>query len=109
MSVIASTDLHNQNDEVLFDRKTLQKLKNVDIEDMDYEDSEEDLDEREKMKQNEYNDLMIDSGHKIKDLKRSDKAKESEEEDEYDSDVEIKRMNRMNEEIEGLHKQKKDY
>jgi hypothetical protein len=63
MSVIASTDLHNENDEVLFDRKTLQKLKNVDIEDMDYEDSEEDLDEREKMKQNEYNDLMIDSGH----------------------------------------------
>lgn len=40
MSVIATTDIYNQNDEVLFDRKTLEKLKKVDIEDLDYDDKE---------------------------------------------------------------------
>lgn len=35
MSVIASTD-HNQNDDVLFDRRTLEKLKAIDIEELDY-------------------------------------------------------------------------
>jgi hypothetical protein len=48
MSVIASTDIYNQNDEVLFDRKTLDKLlrPEVDIEDMQYapeEDEDEEL------------------------------------------------------------------
>lgn len=38
MSVIASTD-HNQNDDVLFDRRTLEKLKNMDIEELDYNES----------------------------------------------------------------------
>jgi len=37
MSVIASTDLHNENDEVLFDRKTFLKAQEIDIEDLDYE------------------------------------------------------------------------
>ena len=37
MSVIASTDIYNQNDEVLFDRRTLEKMKKVDIEELDYE------------------------------------------------------------------------
>ena len=61
MSVIASTDLNNQNDEVLFDRKTLEKLKSVDIEELDYEDSDFDEDEeKEKYKDNMYNDLMLD-------------------------------------------------
>ena len=32
MSVIASTDIYNQNDEVLFDRKMLEKLQAMDIE-----------------------------------------------------------------------------
>jgi len=41
MSVIASTDPHNENDEVLFDRKTLEKLKDIDIEELDYVDSEQ--------------------------------------------------------------------
>jgi len=45
MSVIASTDIHNQNDEVLFDRKTLEKLQEVDIEDLDYEGSDMSEDE----------------------------------------------------------------
>ena len=42
MSVIASTDIYNQNDEVLFDRRMLEKLQKVDIEDLDYEMSESD-------------------------------------------------------------------
>jgi AdoMet-dependent rRNA methyltransferase SPB1 len=34
MSVIASTDIYNQNDDVLFDRRTLEKLRKVDIEEL---------------------------------------------------------------------------
>ena len=34
MSVIASTDIYNQNDDVLFDRRTFDKLKKVDIEEL---------------------------------------------------------------------------
>jgi hypothetical protein len=45
MSVIASTDIYNQNDEVLFDKRTLEKLQEVDIEDLDYDESEEEDDE----------------------------------------------------------------
>jgi len=45
MSVIASTDIYNQNDEVLFDRRTLEKLQEVDIEELDYDMSEEEEDE----------------------------------------------------------------
>ena len=39
MSIIASTDIYNQNDDVLFDQKTLAKLKKIDIEELDYEDN----------------------------------------------------------------------
>jgi hypothetical protein len=42
MSVIASTDLTNQGDDVLFDRKTLEKLQKVDIEDLDYDEGSDD-------------------------------------------------------------------
>lgn len=45
MSVIASTDIYNQSDEVLFDKRTLDKLQNVDIEELDYEESSEEVDE----------------------------------------------------------------
>jgi hypothetical protein len=38
MSVIASTDLNNQNDDVLFDKRTLEKLHKLDIEELEYED-----------------------------------------------------------------------
>lgn len=37
MSVIASTDIYNQNDDVLFDKKTLEKLRKVDIEELAYD------------------------------------------------------------------------
>ena len=41
MSVIASTDIYNQNDDVLFDRRTLEKLQKVDIEELEYEEDEQ--------------------------------------------------------------------
>ena len=49
MSVIASTDIYNTNDDVLFDRKTLERLKKVDIEELPYDmpDSNENLSEDE--------------------------------------------------------------
>ena len=37
MSVIASTDINNTNDEVLFDRKTFDKLQSMDIEELVYD------------------------------------------------------------------------
>ncbi len=37
MSVIASTDINNTNDDVLFDRRTLEKLRKVDIEELEYD------------------------------------------------------------------------
>jgi len=42
MSVIASTDINNDNDEVIFDRKTLEKLKGLDIEELEYDHSSDD-------------------------------------------------------------------
>lgn len=42
MSVIASTDIYNQNDEVLFDKRTLEKLQKLDIEELSYEEDNED-------------------------------------------------------------------
>lgn len=44
MSVIASTEIYNQNDEVLFDRKTFDKLQKMDIEELDYDVSSEEED-----------------------------------------------------------------
>ena len=40
MSVIASTDINNTNDDVLFDRRTLEKLQKVDIEELSYNESD---------------------------------------------------------------------
>ena len=37
MSVIASTDINNTNDEVLFDRRTFDKLQTMDIEELVYD------------------------------------------------------------------------
>ncbi|MGC3974927.1 MAG: hypothetical protein QM771_11150 [Nitrospira sp.] len=49
MSVIASTDIHN-NDDILLDRKTFEKLKEIDIEEEEYADDEEDEDEEKDLK-----------------------------------------------------------
>jgi len=49
MSVIASTDIYNQNDDVLFDRKTLDKLlrPEVDLEAIEYAPDEDDEENQE--------------------------------------------------------------
>ena len=53
MSVIASTDVYNQNDDVLFDKRTLERLQKVDIEGLDYEHSSGDDDMNKLMKKEE--------------------------------------------------------
>lgn len=53
MSVIASTDVYNQNDDVLFDKRTLERLQKVDIEGLDYEHSSGDDDMNALMKKEE--------------------------------------------------------
>lgn len=48
MSVIASSNIHNENDEVMIDKRTFEKLQELDIEDDDYvdnSDSEEENDD----------------------------------------------------------------
>lgn len=47
MSVIASSDIHNQTDDVLFDKRTFERLQDVDIEDLDYENDSDDDDEND--------------------------------------------------------------
>lgn len=42
MSVIAGTDLNNDNDDILIDKKTFEKLKDMDLEEMEYEVSSSD-------------------------------------------------------------------
>lgn len=46
MSVIASSDPHNNNDDVIFDKRTFERLKNIDIEELEYENSDEEEDEQ---------------------------------------------------------------
>ena len=97
MSVIASSDMHNQNDEVLLDRKTFEKLQEVDIEADEYIDEES---EGEAVAEEEA-DIM--KQRKFKDVGEG----ESEEDEESDEDV--RQVNRMNKEVEEFYKQKKEY
>jgi hypothetical protein len=53
MSVIASSDIHNdENDEVTIDRKTFEKIKDIDIEDDDFVESDESDDEKQEKADN---------------------------------------------------------
>ena len=94
MSVIASTDLHNQNDDVLFDKRTFERLQGLDIENLDYIDEEEEDDEYANNP-----DIL----HKVK----ADEEEESEIED--DEDAKIKSLDKMAEDIDEFYRQKKDY
>ena len=49
MSVIASNDIGKNNFEYTFDKKTLQKLEDLDIEDLDYVESSGGEEEQEKL------------------------------------------------------------
>ncbi len=100
MSVIASTDIYNQNDDVLFDRRTLEKLRKVDIEELQYEapDSQEELSEGEL------------GGARIEGKKR-DAEKEGDESDESDDDMDddAKRIETMAAGIDEYYARQKEY
>lgn len=105
MSVIASTDINNENDDVLFDRKTLEKLKAIDIEELDYDHSsdEENVDGAID---------PVDGGllkHKSGRRSKYDEAGGNEEGKSSDEDENVKRIDQMADEIDTYYKQKKDY
>jgi AdoMet-dependent rRNA methyltransferase SPB1 len=79
MSVIASSSIHNEMDEVLFDRKTLERLRGVDIEEMGYE------------------DLGDEEDNQLDEWKKRDQEEESEEDS--DEEPETKRLKTMEKEI----------
>lgn len=58
MSVIASTDINNTNDEVLFDRKTFEKLQQIDIEGLIYDHSSD-----EEINHNDVDNVKIKIRH----------------------------------------------
>ncbi|CDW82321.1 pre-rrna processing protein ftsj3 [Stylonychia lemnae] len=105
MSVIASTDIYNMNDEVLFDRRTLEKLHDVDIEELEFDESEEEEDE------NYANgDIVISKNAREREAKKNKKAAEDEgEDDDSDIDDNTKRINKMAEDIDAFYSSKKEY
>ncbi len=97
MSVIASTDIYNQSDEVLFDRRTLEKLNKIDIEELDYDGSESEEGEEDAYLIGK-GDIVINK--KTMDRKSMKQRKEEEEDkmgnsddDNEDEEVEVKRIN----------------
>lgn len=98
MSVIASTDIYNQNDDVLFDRRTLDKLKKVDIEELEYNapDSQEELSE------GELGGAQIDG-------KGRKKVSEDEADDDESVDEETKRFEEMAAGIDEYYARQKEY
>lgn len=87
----------------MFDRKTFEKLQNIDIEEMGYEDDEE---------EEEFND---DDIVVRRDIKKKLKKPSSDDEDEdenmvYDSEEEkIRKIDKMADEIEGLFEHRNEY
>ncbi len=107
MSVIASTDINNENDDVLFDRKTLEKLKNIDIEELQYDQSSDEDNVDGAI------DPVTGGVMKLKDTRNRRANQGSEDEQNEDEDDEIddkaRRIEQMADEIDELYKQRKDY
>lgn len=97
MSVIASTDIYNQNDDVLFDRKTLEKLKKIDIEELAYD---EDPDEDQEGGPN--NDIYTGGKPLQRDSELSDDDNESLDDDQ-------KRLREMEDGINEYFRNQKEY
>ena len=95
MSVIASTDLNNKNDEILFDRRTFEKLQNMDIENLEYEDASDQEDPDKKLDKRD--ELKMDDGN------------EDGNSDDEDMDENVKRVDAMANEIDHFYKQKREY
>ena len=94
MSVIASTDVYNQNDDVLFDRRTLDKLKKVDIEELKFEDQES----QEQMSEGE-----------LGGAKFGEEPKKDGEESDESVDPERKRFEEMAQGIDEYYSRQKEY
>ena len=95
MSVIASTDIYNQNDDVLFDRRTLEKLRKVDIEELQYEEPES----GEELSEGELGGAQIEGG----------KKKEASSSSDDDIDDETKRFEEMAAGIDEYYSKQKEY
>ena len=98
MSVIASTDIYNQNDEVLFDKKTLERIRKVDIEELGYESNENEEDP-------EGNGIVLGKSAVIEKVAGSD----DEDEDDDDIDPEVKRLESMAAGIDEYYARQKEY
>ena len=86
MSVIASSGPAEGDGELMFDRKTLEKLKGVDIEQLEYSDEEEEGEKKGK--------------------RRKKKGEEEEEEEgDEDEEEEAKRLRKMGEEMDEYYRQ----
>lgn len=99
MSVIASTDINNTNDEVLFDRRTFEKLQKVDIEDLAYEQSDD----------AELDDFDPHLPAPVKIGKRVNESDGGDDDDDLPSDPEQRRLAELERGLEEYYKQKKDY
>jgi hypothetical protein len=97
MSVIASTDIYNTNDDVLFDRRTLEKLRKVDIEELEYDGKDSD----EELSQGEL------GGARIPDEKRE--SNDSSDDDDDDLEPEQRRIEEMAAGVDEYYQRQKEY
>jgi hypothetical protein len=97
MSVIASSTI-NQDDELMLDKKTWDRLKEIDIEDLKY--APQDGSDEENMDANERKYRFLTDG-----AAEEDEGESGEEE----SDDEVRRVDKMNNEMEASIRQQKDY
>jgi hypothetical protein len=112
MSVIASSDIHNQTDDVLFDRRTFERLQEVDIEDLDYENDSEDDDENDEaiLKDSLGEGRKFNSNDRYVHQMKMENGSEGSDDSEGDSEDEaVKRVEAMANDIDTFYSQKKDY
>jgi len=102
MSVIASTDLHNNNDDVLFDKKTFEKLKDMDIENLEYENSEEENDEENEIMKDGHSGIVVNGRHYKYDNDGDEKKADDDDEDDSE-DEGVKRVEKMADDIDAYY------
>lgn len=113
MSVIASSDIHNQTDDVLFDKRTFERLQEVDIEDLDYENDSDEDDENDEaiLKDSLGEGRKFNSNDRyVHQMKMDAGESEGDEDDDDESEDEaVKRVEAMANDIDTFYSQKKDY
>lgn len=100
MSVIASTDIYNTNDDVLFDRRTLEKLRKVDIEELEYDAQHSD----EELSQGELGGAQIP-----KDYKEAKSFSDDEDEEDDGLEPEQRRIEQMAAGVDQYYQNQKEY